>query len=264
MHKSGNRYSWRDATQNLKPPILPTPWLDFLVAAQTVTQTAQTVTQTAQTTQTTQDNTGQRKTLCRGVVASVDPHITAFVDDCIGKTLPPHPGKRHDSVFRLARYLRGNPEVAAWGPRQLRPIVNRWHALAVERLGKDAINADADTNWFDFSEGWGKVQYPGEDGIMAALMKRATETTLPAVANEYQTKELRLLIGLCCVLQHHVGDKPFYLATTSVDRLLGLRGDRMRAWRWLQGLVRDGVLVEVEKGDPKKRQAASYRYIGGE
>ncbi len=99
---------------------------------------------------------------------------------------------------------------------------------------------------------------------MAALMERAAESKLPAVANQYQTKELRLLIALCRVMQQHVGDAPFYLASTSVDRLLGLQGDRMRAWRWLKGLVRDGVLAEVDKGDPKKRQAASYRYIGGD
>ena len=35
----------------------------------------------------------------------------------------------------------------------------------------------------------------------------------------------------------------------------------MRAWRWLQGLVRDGVLELIDRGDPKKRIPATFRYL---
>lgn len=83
---------------------------------------------------------------------------------------------------------------------------------------------------------------------------------MPAAAKQYSTPEVRLLVGVCRELQREAGDEPFFLATTTLERLLGL--NRMRAWRWLDGLVRDGVLDVIERGDPRTRRASRFRYLG--
>jgi hypothetical protein len=186
--------------------------------------------------------------------------IKEFVEQCIQKTLPERPGQRHAAVFRLARYLQGHPEVAKWPLSQLHPIVDRWFELAVENLGREAINATEDENWWDFSEGWGQVKYPGEEGLMTMLLERAKQAEPPAVALQYRSPETRLLIALCRELQQEVGDEPFFLATTTIEKLLGL--NRMRAWRWVQGLARDGVLECVDRGSPEKRRPGRFRYLG--
>jgi hypothetical protein len=81
----------------------------------------------------------------------------------------------------------------------------------------------------------------------------------PAAALQYRSPKPRLLIALCRELQQEAGDGPFFLATTTVEKLLG--PNRMRAWRWLQGLVRDGVLNVVDRGDGAKRMPARFRYV---
>jgi hypothetical protein len=127
-------------------------------------------------------------------------------------------------------------------------------------LGPEAINATADENWWDFSEGWAKVKYPGEEGLMTMLLERARQRELPEVALQYHAPETRELIALCRELQQEVGDEPFFLATTTIEKLFGL--NRMRAWRWLQGLVRDGVLECVDRGNSEERRPGRFRYLG--
>ena len=36
----------------------------------------------------------------------------------------------------------------------------------------------------------------------------------------------------------------------------------MLAWRWLRGIVRDGVLDPADPGNTEERLAASFRYLG--
>lgn len=249
IHPSGEEYRWAARPQDKPPPDLPQSWVRRL-AAPAVTKTAET----------TKDIRRPRKTTRRRKTPPGGLDELKFVDQCIQKTLPQKRGKRHHELFRLARYLQGHREVAQWPLARFRPIVDRWYELAVEILGAEAINATADENWWDFSEGWGQVKYPGEEGLMTILLERAKQAEPPAVAREYQSPETRLLIALCRELQREAGDQPFFLATTTIEKHLGL--DRMRAWRWLQGLVRDGVLECVDPGSSKQRRPGQFRYLG--
>ncbi len=95
---------------------------------------------------------------------------------------------------------------------------------------------------------------------MTLILERAKRAPVPAIANEYETADMRLLIVLCRELQREAGENPFFLASTMAAELLGWKP--MRAWRYLDGLVRDGVLALVSKGDWKARKASSYRYLG--
>jgi len=193
---------------------------------------------------------------------SVSLSLEKFIEECIVKTLPKRAGQRHAAVFKFARYLRSNPEVAAWPLKRLRPIARKWYDSAVGALGSDAIRANADENWFDFAEGWDKVKYPGDEGMVTILLERARRNELPALAMNYESPEIRLLIGLCRELQRENGDDLFYLSTATIGRLFNLGENRMRPWRWLDGLVRDGILELVEKGDHTQRRPSRFRYLG--
>jgi hypothetical protein len=198
---------------------------------------------------------------CRGGTVASD--VLAFIDGCIQRTIPQHQGTRHKCVFQLARLLQGNPEVASWSPHKLRPVVNEWFRQAAGALGVDGIKATADENWFDFSEGWRNVKFPGEGGLMNMLLATATDADLPACAMQYQTEEVRLVVKLCRELQRHAGKEPFSLSVSMVNDLILKAGEnRMRGWRILRGLVLDGVVEEVEKGTASGRRASSFRYLG--
>jgi hypothetical protein len=45
----------------------------------------------------------------------------------------------------------------------------------------------------------------------------------PPIAAQYHSGEIRLLVALCREVQREVGDGPFFLATTTVAELFGLR-----------------------------------------
>jgi len=198
----------------------------------------------------------------RGSLAATELSLDQFVEGCIQETLPAHPGKRHDAVFKLARHLQGDARMRDVPLKDLKPIVDCWYNLLAEKIGAGNIQANIDENWFDFAEGWGEVKYPGKGGLMTALWDRATQSEPPQIAKRYGSPDMRLLVAFCRELQRETGDEPFYLATTIVDERFRLNGNRMRAWRWLDGLVRNGVLERVERGDPARRIAARFRYLG--
>jgi hypothetical protein len=162
-------------------------------------------------------------------------------------------------VFRLAKLLKGDSKVRDWPPCQLRPVVDRWYALAVKTVGD--IDADVDENWFDFQEGWERVRFPGKGGLMTTLLETLRQTEPSSTAQRYAPGKIRELVMLCRELQQRADAAPFFLATSTVQEIFGL-DHRMRAWKWLRGLCKDGVL-EIEKvGGPEGRKASTYRYLG--
>lgn len=264
-HSSGGNYRWRVGPDAVSMPQMSESWLRFLSGA-IVTETAQDIRDIRGHQKDTQKipppppRAESESPRSEGQVG-INADDQRFIEDCICKALPSERGTRHDRVFQLARLLQGNERIAGWPLRQLRPIVDLWYKHAVKRLGAAYIEATIDENWFDFAEGWDKVKYPGEGGLMTMVLERVRRNDLPAVAMEYHSPEVRFLIAVCRELQKEAGEAPFYLATSTVAKLLSLE-HRMQAHRWLDGLVRDGVLELVERGDPKKRIASRFRYLG--
>lgn len=253
IHQSGGAYRWEPSPAEFALPELPAAWLTWICEAPCYIDHKRPL-------RTSQDI---ERTPSGGVADGDRFSVDEYVERCMASTIPKNPGERHANVFRLARLLRGHPEMATWPLARLRPILDRWYSLAVASVGQSGIRASPDDNWFDFAEGWERVKYPGEEGLTAILLERARQDELPEVALLYQSAEVRLLVALCRQLQREVGNAPFYLATSIVAKVLNLTGKnpRMRAWRWLQGLVRDGVLEQIDSGDPDKRIAAHYRYL---
>jgi hypothetical protein len=144
----------------------------------------------------------------------------------------------------------------------MKPFVRRWHEIGLEK-GVIATVPFEET-WIDFRQGWPKVRYPKGDEPMIVILQRAKDLPPPAVARNYEGAEMRLLVALCRELQRASGEKPFYLACRTAARLLGLDVENgyVKAWRWLDQLVDDQVIQNVEPGERGKRRATRYRYLG--
>jgi hypothetical protein len=114
--------------------------------------------------------------------------------------------------------------------------------------------------WIDFRLSWPKVKFPRGGEPMTKVFELAKHAQTPRAAMRYEQAGLRLLVALCRELQRVSGDKPFFLACRTAGGLLGVT--HVQAWRWLYALGCDGIVAEVEKGDPKKRRASRFRYLG--
>jgi hypothetical protein len=180
-------------------------------------------------------------------------------DAILAATLPEHAGRRNDKLFELARVLKAHPALCDAEPKTLRPIVARWHRLALPIISTKPF----EESWIDFLRGWTRVKYPKGTGPMDAIFERPRKVPTPAVALQYEQPALRLLVALCQELQRANGDAPFYLGCRTAGQLLGV--DHTTAWRWLYLLVEDRLLVETEKGSQTggRQRASRYRFVGG-
>lgn len=190
-------------------------------------------------------------------VLSVTRDSDPEIDRAILDTIPSAIGRRNRQVFELARALKGIPRLADGHVDALKPYVRQWHKVG---LNKGVIGTEPlEETWIDFLHAWPKVKFPKGEEPMLAIFQRAKDSPLP---RRYEGKGLRLLMALCRELQRSSGDKPFFLACRTAAWLLDLgQNGHMKAWRWLDLLVHDHVLEEVEKGARGKRRATRYRYI---
>lgn len=189
-------------------------------------------------------------------VGSVNSVLSVALLREIEKTLPHSEGQRNRSIFSLARLLKGIPQFADAAAEQMEPYVREWHRRALPVIGTKPY----DETRIDFLVSWDRVKFPPGQGPVEALMRRATLSALPAVANNYDSEGVRKLVGLCSALQVAAGDAVFYLSCRTAAKVLGVPNHET-AWRWMMLLKHDGLLVEAEKG--KQGRAARYRWLAG-
>ena len=89
--------------------------------------------------------------------------------------------------------------------RDLKPWVAKWHKQALPYLRKPF-----EETWVDFAEGWYKVKCPKGQGPLDLAFAKALQAELPAVAQQYEQHELRLLVSLCRELQRVNPDDPIF------------------------------------------------------
>ena len=176
------------------------------------------------------------------------------IGEAIRRTLPTGQGQRHRQIFELCRYLRAMPEFAnAADLESMRPIVKQWHQQALPLIRTKKF----DLTWIDFVDSFPKVKFPAGGEPISMIYKQSLLLPLPTAAGRYEDDSLRRLVGLCAELQRRAGSAEFYLACRVAGEKLGI--DHKLANKWLRLLVRDGVLVEVEKGT--RRRASTFRYL---
>ena len=121
------------------------------------------------------------------------------IETAICVTLPKAFGERNDQVFRLARALRGISALADVDPRVLKPIVKKWHALALPHISSKPF----EETWFDFLYGWPRVQVPMRLNLLEDAMKLGKENYPSGVEYEQKgTKEKKKGDGLAQVMQN--------------------------------------------------------------
>ena len=177
------------------------------------------------------------------------------VELAIQNTLPRGIGERNKRIFSFVRALKAIPALTDADAESVRGIVKEWH-----RRARPVIETKPfEETWIDFRRAWKRVILPLGDDPMGLMLERAVTTGLPTVALEYEQPELRVLVALCRELQRAAGERPFWLACRTVQRLLGV--GRVTAGRWLGLLVDDKILFLVEKGSRQTGRASRYCYI---
>ncbi len=171
-------------------------------------------------------------------------------------TLPSGMGQRHYALFTLARRLKALPHLADANLGDLKPLVRRWHQLALPVIGTKPF----EESWIDFAEGWQRVRFPAGAGPLEALWLQAMAEAPPVAALAYEQDGVRRLVAFCYQLQRHAGQAAFFLACRTAGTLLGV--EHTTAWRWLRLMEIDGVLARVSTGSQKTQKANEYYYKG--
>lgn len=123
-------------------------------------------------------------------------------------------------------------------------------------------DADFDEYRLEFEATFPKVKTPHGANPLAEAIRRADANPPPPQAALYASPKLKHLVAVCYHLQLLQGNSPFFIGVRDAARIIGTK-NRHRASAMLAGLVRDGVLIEVEKGTSVGRQATRFRFNFG-
>jgi hypothetical protein len=162
-------------------------------------------------------------------------------------------------LFKFARGIRalGLARNEEFSMAQLREMFSQWYSSNdVYHHGEGGF----DDMFFDFLEKLKRVKVPLGQDFVEAAWQTACVAPYPPEAKQFQQDELKQLTALCWQMQLAAEDGVFYLSCRQVQALMKLNAPEQAA-RWLRGLVRIGVLEEVEKGGPHTNKATRYRYI---
>ncbi len=140
------------------------------------------------------------------------------IEEAIRETLPFEYGTRNRKIFEFARAVKSMAQYSDANPRDLRPLVEKWHRQALPNIR----TKEFEETWIDFLKAWPRIRYKTGEEPMAQIFERAVKLEPPRIAIEkYPTNpNLQLLVSLCRELQLAAGDEPFYLSVRTAGRLL--------------------------------------------
>jgi hypothetical protein len=210
------------------------------------------------------DNTAYRALLVSSLSSlsslSSAPSLLQDIESAIAATLTKTEGQRHRCIFSLARHLKAIPSLYGAKVGELRPIVREWHQRALPVI---ATKPFVDT-WADFLPAWKRVKIPAGASPVDIAFKRAMERAPPPSVTELygQDEPIVMLAKLCLELQRIMGDAEFFLDCRTAGRLIGV--DHTTAWRYLDVLCADGILLAGPKGSKATGKASRFRFIDRE
>ncbi len=179
--------------------------------------------------------------------------VTYSPEEVISLTLPKRPGERNRRLLDLARGLRFNAGMGDSEITELRHIVRKWYSAALSVIRTKSF----DDTWAEFIHAWDRARLPlGIDAITAAWEK-SQNTSLPAIATQYDNELVRQLVGLCAALASFSSDGRFFLSTHKAGPLLNEKP--MTVWRWMKMLEADKLIRVITKG--RQPLATRYRWI---
>ena len=176
-------------------------------------------------------------------------------------------GLSENSLFIFSRALKAFEITTKikLPPAELDSAFSLWWNTA-----QPALSADADFDeWrLDFLATFAKTRAPLGSNSLAEAIRRADANPPPPQATRYGNLEIRRLVAACYHLQVLQGSSPFILSVRDAARILRMKNfDRAnldRANNVLHGLITDGVLMLVQKGQRAGRRAARFRFNSGQ
>src|SRR5262249_39816067 len=115
--------------------------------------------------------------------------------------------------------------------------------------------------WADFVQAWKRVKLAHGEGPVDVAFARALATAPPPKAMElYGEGPIVMLASLCRELQRMVGDDDFFLDCRTAGQLIGV--DHTTAWRYLEVLCADRMLLPGAKGSKAAHKASRFRFMG--
>jgi hypothetical protein len=165
-------------------------------------------------------------------------------------------GLTENCLFTFARAIKAF-EITHYRrlpPAELQNAFSLWWSAARPLLPPDANHDE----WrFDFEDTFAKTHAPLGSNSLEEAIRRADASPPPPQAADYTSPKLKRLVAVCYQLQLLQDKSPFFLGVRAAAKIGGAKG-LPQASAWLAGLVRDGVLIEVEKGTRKR--ATRFRF----
>jgi hypothetical protein len=137
---------------------------------------------------------------------------------------------------------------------ELQSAFSLWWSVAKPMLPADA---DFDEYRFDFEDTFAKTHAPLGANSLQEAIRRAESSPLPPQAERYTSAKLKRLVAVCYQLQLLQVSSPFWMSVRDGGEILGTMNLR-NVSTMLAGLVRDGLLVMIEKGTRKR--ATRFRF----
>ncbi len=165
-------------------------------------------------------------------------------------------GLNKDCLFKFARAIKAF-EIThdrRLPPAELQSAFSLWWSTAKPLLPPDA---EMDEWRFDFQDTYQKTHAALGANSLEEAIRRADADPLPPQAARYSSPKLKRLVAVCYHLQMLQGKSTFFLSVRGAAKITDTK-DLMQVSAWLAGLVRDGVLIEVEKGTRKR--ATRFRF----
>ncbi len=184
--------------------------------------------------------------------------VVTNLDHAVELALPTDKHQNHHLLFTLARAIK-SLEISrgtVFSDAELRLAFDKWYKKSAEFL-RDRQSRDA--YWFEFLEGYENALHPLGINVVRAAWELALKNPPPPEAAQFESREVRLLVGLCFELQKLCGQGPFFLSVRTVQKLFG-HSTHANAAFWLAGLRRSKVIEVVTQGGPTSNKASRFRY----
>lgn len=180
------------------------------------------------------------------------------VDHAIQLAMPSDVHQNNNRLFTLARAVKSlEIQSGKFSREKLRNVFTQWYTLAGPYLRPDQTR---DEYMIEFMKAYSAARTPLGDGIIDQAWKSAQTKPLPPEAVDGFTDEkFRLIVALCRELQINAGDKPFFLSSRTLAKLLG-HPTHIAASRYMSALCVMGFIEEATKGTMGR--ASCYRYQG--
>jgi Bifunctional DNA primase/polymerase, N-terminal len=211
-------------------------------------------TQDTQDTQDSQDTQAMRA--CAPGCALSAAEVLKLAEHAIECSLPTEVGERDWLVFKFCRALWSVPELRGADARTLEPALREWHRRALPFIGTRPF----EETLCAFIRGLPRVELPLGESLLEHIRDEAAREKPPAIAEQFEQPQLRLLVSICRSFQRWASDNSFYLADRAAGDLVGVHYST--ACRWLELLVYCGILKVTSPASKKDRLAKSFRYLG--